>query len=86
MARRAWLACSAASSIATSVEAPRVASNPARRRRATRPAGSAAEQDARPRRFSRNGYNFISQAKAGVVTWIASDLNSDELMQLADLL
>lgn len=42
--------------------------------------------DAPPRIASRNGYNIVSLAKSGVTYWLASDLNLDELRQLAGLL
>lgn len=46
----------------------------------------ASPRDAPARTVSRNGYNIVSLRKSGVRYWLVSDLNVEELGQLADLL
>lgn len=48
------------------------------------PAGSAAT--AGPRALTRNGYNIVSMSRDGIAHWLVSDLNADELLELAGLL
>lgn len=49
------------------------------------PAQAPASGD-QPRVVSRNGYNIIGLSRSGVAYWLVSDLNGDELRQLAGLL
>ncbi|MBS0241271.1 MAG: anti-sigma factor [Proteobacteria bacterium] len=42
--------------------------------------------DTAPTASSLNGYNMLSYRRGGVVTWMVSDVNADELRQLASLL